>query len=127
MRILLFLVCICAACAPTTATPGVYDCSSAEEYVSTHITYIYSSYDKWQSPKETLDKGTGDCEDIAILWLYLVYEATGKKGILWIGWWNGDGMGHAWATCGDYAFFEMEDPPDIITYMDYDTAMFLSL
>ena len=33
----------------------------------------------WQSPQETLERGKGDCEDHAVLLLWLFYEATGNK------------------------------------------------
>jgi predicted transglutaminase-like cysteine proteinase len=48
------------------------DFGAIREWVSTQITYEYDSdvygvSDYWQLPVETLEKGTGDCEDVAIL------------------------------------------------------------
>lgn len=50
------------------------------EYVYNNIEscYDWDSIDPhleyWQSPKESLELGTGDCDDYCILWMYLVHE-----------------------------------------------------
>lgn len=38
--------------------------------------------DDWQTPIETIDIGTGDCEDKAILFLFLANQYLGIKGYL---------------------------------------------
>jgi len=48
------------------------DFDACREWVATNIKYkrdqdIYNAVDYWQFPVETLERGTGDCEDIAIL------------------------------------------------------------
>lgn len=46
-----------------------------KEYVTTKV----DSGDYWQSPEETLTLGTGDCEDIAILFINIAYIVFGEK------------------------------------------------
>lgn len=111
------------SCTPIMLDPGVYDCLSAEKYVRANVAYADTYPDVWQSPQTTLEKGTGDCEDMAILWLYLVHESTGEKGTLWMGWWGGEKYGHAWATCGDYTFYKLQRPVDTQMWVDYNTVM----
>lgn len=43
-------------------------------YVANNITYVSEVGDNWQLPEETLMLGHGDCEDFAILFMYLAYK-----------------------------------------------------
>jgi len=48
------------------------DFNALREWVSTHVSYVYDqsvhgTSEYWQLPAETLNLGTGDCEDFAIL------------------------------------------------------------
>jgi hypothetical protein len=42
------------------------------EYLSNNIQYKDEKNDYWQLPEETITKGTGDCEDFCILFMYLL-------------------------------------------------------
>lgn len=54
-------------------------------WVHTNIKYTYDwnssnpSLNEWQSPKETLERGTGDCEDMTLLFMYLCNRDLGIK------------------------------------------------
>lgn len=50
-------------------------------WVKNNITYIADNNDSWQTPIETFNRGGGDCEDFAILFLWLYYQYTGEKNI----------------------------------------------
>ena len=57
----------------------IEECS---DWVSANIKYQKELVEDWKLAEETISDGYGDCEDIAICWLSLVYERTGKDG--WI-------------------------------------------
>lgn len=65
-------------------TAPVYDYFRVEAWIEQNIKYVSDDdYDHWQSPLETLIKRTGDCEDKAILFMYLVsikYPEWNKDG-----------------------------------------------
>lgn len=71
------------------------------EWVAENIDYsinngVYSPH-YWQNPEETYTIGSGDCEDLAIIALYLAYLDHGVKGFLIAGYFREDPMfGHAW-------------------------------
>ena len=47
--------------------------------IRNNITYKKDSGDYWQSAEKTWEKGTGDCEDIAILFINIKYVLTAEK------------------------------------------------
>lgn len=52
-------------------------CNHNIEYVPDRI--LYDKQDYWATPEETLEKGAGDCEDIAILkWWILKQMLSGE-------------------------------------------------
>jgi hypothetical protein len=56
-----------------------------ERWICENIEYVtdeekYGKADYWASPMETLDSMQGDCEDVAGLFLYMVYANFGLKG-----------------------------------------------
>ena len=65
------------------------DLSTQEDvanWVYENIQYIPEGFDAdgkefnyWKSPYETVKDRGGDCEDAAILYMYLLYEVTGEK------------------------------------------------
>jgi hypothetical protein len=59
--------------------------SSIEEvfiYVNTHVSYkTDEGWDDWQTPQTTLDRGTGDCEDFAILTDFLLNYYVGVRNV----------------------------------------------
>ncbi len=40
-------------------------------YIADNIKYVNEIFDYWQLPEETIKKGTGDCEDLCILAMFL--------------------------------------------------------
>lgn len=48
-------------------------------YVRNNVTYEEDPGDYWQSPRETLDRRAGDCEDRAILYINILYARFGIK------------------------------------------------
>jgi len=61
--------------------------------------------DYWQTPKETWELKTGDCEDLAILWIDQIYIKYGYKSEFRMGL-SYDNIWHAYAYCEelDYMF-----------------------
>ena len=47
-------------------------------FVNTHIKYKRATFDYWKTPYETIISGEGDCEDLAILKMYLVKKYLDK-------------------------------------------------
>jgi hypothetical protein len=43
------------------------------------IEYKLDTSDHWQTPEETLTLGTGDCEDMALLYINILYLRFGEK------------------------------------------------
>lgn len=62
------------------------------DWVSDNIHYPADEY--WQSPAQTYIWRTGDCEDFAILALYLIHRDVGIDGRLILGYFYSSG--HAW-------------------------------
>jgi len=46
----------------------------AFSYCRDNIMYSQINEAEWQLPHETIEKGRGDCEDFALLFMYLVYK-----------------------------------------------------
>ena len=61
---------------PTNLSMGIHfsTLSQVNEWVNSNIVYTPDTTDTWQSPLETLTKGSGDCEDLAILKQAIVKE-----------------------------------------------------
>lgn len=49
------------------------------QYCKSIISYATEDEENWQSPKQTIKRGKGDCEDFAILYLNILYYNTGEK------------------------------------------------
>jgi hypothetical protein len=77
--------------------------------------------DEWQTPKETIQLKTGDCEDFSILWLFLVYNVTGEKGELVISQLP-TGQFHASARLRNQVFYEIRNQKEL-WYFSYDDAI----
>lgn len=65
-------------------TPLFDSIQAAMEWDTNYISYKldqdnYGKNDYWASPKETLNRGCGDCEDYAILLMYEIYTSFGGK------------------------------------------------
>lgn len=53
--------------------------SEIAAYVRENVRYSRELVDQWSPPAETLERGTGDCEDMALLKRSLFIEAGGKE------------------------------------------------
>jgi hypothetical protein len=51
------------------------------KWINNHVNYkTESRYEhNWQNPEYTLQRGYGDCEDIALLFMNIYYVSTGNK------------------------------------------------
>ena len=54
----------------------------ASSLLAAQIIWIEDEEDSWWNPETTWTLGQGDCEDIAILYLNILYFGTGRKGKL---------------------------------------------
>ncbi|MDC7218451.1 MAG: hypothetical protein PQJ59_00820 [Spirochaetales bacterium] len=61
---------------------GPENYSQVRTLVRDRVTWTEDPEKIWQEPELTWTLGTGDCEDIAILYLNILYFATGEKGYL---------------------------------------------
>ena len=61
------------------AWPEIEEPEQIARWIYHHVDYEWDVVDHWQSPKETLDNGTGDCEDFAILYMNILYVKWGVK------------------------------------------------
>lgn len=53
-------------------------------WVIKNIKYKKDDYDFWQLPQESLNLGTGDCEDRALLMMAIYFKVFGKKSEFWL-------------------------------------------
>ena len=118
---------------PEIPSLGLQTTQDVMQWVADYVTFQsdsihYPADDYWQSPAQTYVWGHGDCEDFAILALYLECRDVGIKGRLIIGTvWGG---GHAWLWA-DGHFWEPQwgwtidgDPNYSIMYsISYDEAI----
>ena len=44
------------------------------DHVASTITYTLEDQEEWQTPRETIERGKGDCEDMATLIMHLAYQ-----------------------------------------------------
>lgn len=60
---------------------GITSAIDALQWVYFNIDYVSEGdRDRWQTPEYTYTFRTGDCEDFAILWMYLVEKQAGISG-----------------------------------------------
>jgi hypothetical protein len=83
------------------------------------------SLDDWQSPLETLSRRTGDCEDISILWMYLVQRDFSLETEMLVGIHKDFRNNHAWAasTDGKYVFYSANKNYLFIIHIGYRDAI----
>ena len=99
-------------------------------WVHENIEYVSDmDGDDWSPPEVTLERGYGDCEDMALLVLWMVYKETGVKGDFVIGWvrygWHGwvEVNGEGWdPQIGD----RVPDWYEAEWYWSYDMAMLIA-
>lgn len=76
---------------------GVVDLSTPEnisQYLFACLNYRTEPVEKWQSAKETIDKGYGDCDDFAILGAYHAEKLSYSPKVLLL-WCSNRNIGHA--------------------------------
>jgi len=61
---------------------GITNPEEALDWVRWNIDYMEEDYpnDRWQTPEYTYAFRTGDCEDMVILWMYLMEKQAGLSG-----------------------------------------------
>jgi hypothetical protein len=121
----------CGSCAMQACPEDLKSFDSIEaidHWVKINIKYKYDPwFDPWQTPEETLSLRTGDCEDFAILWLYLCNENGFGKGVM-EGYKNSDGSKcHAIGRLGNYQFNYLASVPIKIFEWSYDSVICLSV
>jgi hypothetical protein len=94
------------------------------EWIENNITYVEDEEDFWQTPEETLTRGAGDCEDMSILFLDMLYKRTGEKGIAWHQYYA-DGTEHMAAWVWNKFYFLIPGSA-WSSWMDYDHAIYLA-
>ena len=83
--LVLILTLLTSSCLNPSPTPSYFPDSPFQDY--------------WQTPQETLARGKGDCEDLAILYWYNHQDQ-------WLTYGTADLIGHVWVTSstGDIVF-----------------------
>ncbi len=71
------------------------------DWVSDNIEYSLDNHEEWQSPKQTVELGTGDCEDFVILAMYLLNRDFGYLPDMIIGVSIATGNAHCWLSLND--------------------------
>lgn len=80
--IVLFLGMV-SSCEYNIQADRMAELNSVIAFIHESVEYCYDwdninpSLNEWQSPKETLDRGMGDCEDFCILFMFLVHRDLG--------------------------------------------------
>lgn len=74
------------------------------EYVET-LRYVPDAEEYWQAPQETINRGTGDCEDMAIFIIYFASRDLGMK-VKLVGIHKANGTNHALAKL-DNKYYEV--------------------
>lgn len=90
----------------------------------TDLNFIPDEEEFWQLPQETIERQSGDCEDLAFL-LHSLFLASGLDSELVIG--QFEGGGHAWVVCQGKLFeashYSYPIPTDSECYSDYIEEM----
>jgi len=93
---------------------------------------IHDQFDYWQSPDQTYEWGRGDCEDYALLVMYLLHRDLGGWPELVIG--TAGGGGHAWILYEGREYeaqtgHDVTDDPDYVqrVVVSYGIAMWRSM
>ncbi|MBN2365530.1 MAG: hypothetical protein JXR86_08965 [Spirochaetales bacterium] len=58
---------------------GINSHEDIARYIKDNVRYEIENFDVWTSPSETLNRGYGDCDDYALLYMNLAYLNLGIK------------------------------------------------
>ena len=88
---------------------------------------IHGEVEYWQTPEETYNLMTGDCEDMTILWMYLVHRYLDLSPKLYCVKFNKRGTGHAFAVDNEIYFttYPLENYTTLKIY-SYEEALVLA-
>ncbi|MBA7669379.1 hypothetical protein ES703_77509 [subsurface metagenome] len=108
--------------------PDVWRCL---DWVCRNISYRRDVGEWWSTPQETINRGTGDCEDSAILTCSLLRNFTNAHVVLG----GYQGMGHAWVASGEGEILEatftqarrVPDPEDYCAYVLFNDRDIIEL
>ena len=133
MKIFIALLILLSSC----ALPDMSDTpESIMMWVYDNIEYVSDKplpSDQFQIPRKTLDLRTGDCDDFAILFMWLLYQKLGIKAkfvILKLGdtyhasvaW-----EGKLYESTGGFIITEANHADKIIEYYSYDSIMAIAV
>jgi hypothetical protein len=109
--------------------PTVTTAQEAADWVWNNIEYTkdreqYGFRDYWASPEQTLESGKGDCEDYALLFLYIVKMNLDIEGTVEVSYYPEFGIYHAYGVAdGAMCYWESGYEEDYIMTYSYDEAM----
>jgi hypothetical protein len=108
--------------------PIVESIPGAIKWIEKNIKYKgdveqYGYEDYWASPGETVASGYGDCEDMAILFLYMVYVNFGERGTLDILLNKERTRAHAVGVTDNYRFYDVDGLVILKYSLMYEDAM----
>jgi hypothetical protein len=122
MLVLLAVVLVGCSMSPTVPVFSSY--KEIDTYIYENYEYIPDHGEQWKLPEQTIADGGGDCEDLSILFLYMVNESFGVKGELIV---SDTPRGcHAWALVDGYEFYKIEETKRYYT-LTYDAAMMYAI
>jgi len=58
---------------------SIYNISDIAKYINENIKYVSDNKDYWSTAKDTLLKGYGDCEDLSIVYINILYVVFNIK------------------------------------------------
>lgn len=123
----LFIFLSCTLQTPTGTKEEVFT------WIADNYVYKDDASEYWQSPEETLERGTGDCEDWAILCVYMLNEINIKANIALIQKPDWDPMVYHAAIWIDGRVYETRGGKDITDdyivkqILSYDAMMFFRI
>lgn len=82
-------------------TLGLTTVPEVMQWVSLHIDYKSDEGHYFQSPGETYDLLTGDCEDFAGITMYLLRNELGLDPMMVSGYMTGETSGHMWVNVNE--------------------------
>ena len=97
----------------------------AQDFVHSEVKYKSERGDFWQMPVETLEKGTGDCEDTSILLCSILRNYMPPEEV-WVvaGDWKGDG--HCWVVADGHVVESTRSSNRPVKEKNYSSVAFFN-